>query len=99
MDPQPDEQEEGKSEFLKTVLDGFSAFTTSVAETFASSPQPDKYKTFFELVSSYDYPIEQHFYETEDGYLNRVFRISGPKGTSAADNAKKAEPPRPVIVY
>ena len=38
----------------------------------------DKYKTFMEMVIDYDYPIEKHFYTTEDGYINCVFRISGP---------------------
>jgi len=27
------------------------------------------------------YPFEKHVYMTEDGYINSVFRIPGPKGT------------------
>lgn len=47
----------------------------------------DKHKTFMEMVIDYDYPIEKHFYTTEDGHINCVFRISGPRGTTAANNA------------
>jgi hypothetical protein len=43
----------------------------------------DKYKTLMEMVRDYDYPIEKHFYETKDNYINCVFRISGPRGTKA----------------
>ena len=46
----------------------------------------DKFKTFVELVTDYDYPIEKHFYETKDNYINCVFRISGPRGTKAIEN-------------
>lgn len=47
----------------------------------------DKYKNLMEMVIDYDYPIEKHFYTTKDGYINCVFRISGPRGTSAINNA------------
>jgi hypothetical protein len=26
------------------------------------------------------YPMEKHVYYTEDGYINTIFRIPGPKG-------------------
>ena len=58
----------------------------------------DKYKKFTEMVSDYNYPIEKHFYETEDKYVNCVFRISGPRGTRAIDNAKLPYK-KPVIIY
>jgi hypothetical protein len=58
----------------------------------------DKYKTFMEMVIDYDYPIEKHFYTTEDGYINCVFRISGPRGTTAANNAQLNQR-KPVVIY
>lgn len=51
-----------------------------------------------EMVADYDYPIEQDFYRTKDGYLNKVFRISGPRGTKAKENAKSTVV-KPVIIY
>lgn len=48
-----------------------------------SKPKKDKHKTFVEMVRDYDYPIEKHIYKTEDDYYNTVFRISGPRGTTA----------------
>jgi hypothetical protein len=57
----------------------------------------DKYKTLFEMVSDYGFPIEKHFYETEDFYINCVHRISGPRGTCA--RANQAEGGRPVVIY
>jgi hypothetical protein len=58
----------------------------------------DKYKTFFELVKDYDYPIEKYFYETKDNYINCVFRISGPRGTQAINNSK-LNIKKPVVIY
>ena len=58
----------------------------------------DKYKTLMEMVRDYDYPIEKHFYETKDNYVNCVFRISGPRGTKAQENAK-LNLRKPVIIY
>jgi hypothetical protein len=49
----------------------------------AFSYKKDKYKTLMELITDYDYPIEKHFYNTEDGYINCVFRIPGPRGFTA----------------
>jgi len=63
----------------------------------------DKYKTLMEMVVDYDYPIEKHFYTTEDGYINCVFRISGPRGTTAANNAMLNNGiftnRKPVVIY
>ena len=50
------------------------------------------------MVKGYDYPIEKHYYTTEDGYINCVFRINGPKGTKAPENNLKDEK-RPVLLY
>lgn len=33
--------------------------------------------TINQIVRSYGYPFERHSYETEDGYINMVIRISG----------------------
>mgnify|MGYP000851191654 CR=1 FL=1 len=41
------------------------------------------------------YPLEKHVYYTEDGYINTVFRIPGPKGyPEGAPNQGK-----PVVLY
>lgn len=58
----------------------------------------DKYKSFMEMVIDYDYPIEKHFYTTEDGHINCVFRISGPRGTTAVNNAQ-LNSKKPVVIY
>jgi len=58
----------------------------------------DKYKSLIEMVSDYDYPIEKHFYETKDKYINAVFRISGPRGTTAQANKLLGER-KPVVIY
>ena len=56
--------------------------------------KPDKYKSIIEMVTDYDYPIEQYFYTTADGHINRVHRICGPRGTKPGQFCK-----RPVIIY
>lgn len=58
----------------------------------------DKYKTFIEIVRDSNYPIEKHFYTTKDHYINCVFRISGPRGTTALQNEKNAQS-KPVLIY
>ena len=54
-------------------------------------------------VRDYGYPIERHFYTTKDNYINCVFRVSGPRGTTAEENAIKRRgegfTPKPVILY
>ena len=40
------------------------------------------------------YPIEKHVYYTQDRYLNTVFRIPGPKGSTKDDNT-----PKKVAIY
>ena len=54
----------------------------------AAEVQKDRYKPLFVSIRENGYPVEKHFYETEDSYINCVFRISGPKGTDAKENAK-----------
>lgn len=50
------------------------------------------------MVTDYQYPIEKYFYETKDGYINSVFRISGGKGTKPWDN-EKLNFKKPVVIY
>jgi len=50
------------------------------------------------MVVDYDYPFERHYYETSDGYINCLHRISGPRGTSAEANAQ-AKVKKPVMLY
>lgn len=56
-----------------------------------------------QVIKDHGYPIEKHFYTTEDDYINCVFRISGPRGTSAKFNTEQQKKglseKRPVIVY
>jgi hypothetical protein len=67
----------------------------------------DSKKKLYQIVESYGYPYERHFYETEDGYINMVIRISGiffllllsflgPRGTKVMENRSGVK--RPVII-
>jgi lysosomal acid lipase/cholesteryl ester hydrolase len=56
----------------------------------------DKYKSLLEMVRDYEYPVEKHFYETKDSYINCVYRISGPRYSKPQENAKAK---RPVVIY
>jgi gastric triacylglycerol lipase len=51
-----------------------------------SSNKSDGRKTINQIVKDRGYPFEKHFYETEDGYINMVIRISGPKGSLKQDS-------------
>ena len=51
----------------------------------------DRYKHLMTVVRDYGYPIERHFYTTKDNYINCIFRISGPRGTTAEENANMRE--------
>ena len=69
--------------------EAFTKMTESASESATKyykdmTEKPDKYKSLIEMVSDYDYPIEQHFYETQDGYINRVHRIAGPRGSKVS---------------
>ena len=55
----------------------------------------DKYKNLIEMVTDYSYPIEKHFYETKDFYINCVHRIKGKRGTP---NTLKVNS-KPVVIY
>jgi len=49
-----------------------------ISETIKKMAEvPDARKKLYQIVESYGYPYERHFYETEDGYINMVVRISG----------------------
>ncbi len=37
----------------------------------------DSKKKVQDIIEGYGYPFERHFYETEDGFINMVIRISG----------------------
>ena len=37
----------------------------------------DSQKTINQIITDKGYPYERHFYETDDGYINMVIRISG----------------------
>jgi len=81
------------------VNKGVNDLTTGVVDIGKSlTIKKDKYKTLMEMVIDYNYPIEKHFYTTEDGYINCVFRISGPRGTTAANNAMLNNK-KPVVIY
>ena len=41
------------------------------------------------------YPMEKHVYYTEDGYINTLFRIPGPKGFPEAAGGQG----KPVVLY
>ena len=60
--------------------------TTSTSEEEkdpVTGRKKDRYKPLMAVIRDHGYPIERHFYETQDGYINCVHRISGPRGTSA----------------
>ena len=69
-----------------------------MSETFSKKEKKDKYCTLMQMVKKYNYPIEKHTYMTEDFYYNTVFRISGPKGTSARENSYNQQK-KPVLLY
>lgn len=55
------------------------------------------------VIRDHGYPCEKHFFTTKDHYINCVFRISGPRGSTAKKNkASRAEAgyrPKPVLLY
>jgi len=55
-------------------------------------------KGLMEMITDNGYPVEKYFYETKDHYINCVFRISGHRGTKAADNLKSGKQ-KPVVIY
>ena len=49
-----------------------------ISSTFLSlTEKPDSKKKINQIIEGYGYPYEKHYYETEDGYINLVVRISG----------------------
>ena len=87
--------------YLYGATNVFNRATKQVEKTtkqIMTGAKKDKYKPLMELVKDYDYPIEKHYYETKDNYINCVFRISGVRGTKAQDNAKLNQK-KPVIIY
>jgi len=57
-------------------------------ERDGASGKKDRYKSLMMVVRGHGYPFEKHYITTEDNYINCVFRISGPRGTTAEQNAK-----------
>ena len=70
----------------------------STKKAVMSPYDKDKYRNLMGMVKGYDYPIEKHYYNTEDDYVNTVFRINGPKGTNAKENNLSGIK-RPVLIY
>ena len=54
-------------------------------------------KKLRDIVVDHGYPFEQHHYETEDGYINTIQRISGARGTKASLNNRGDQ--KPIILY
>jgi len=46
---------------------------------------PDSSRTFEEIVLARGYPLETHYVTTEDGYILKLFRIPGKKGSSVVN--------------
>ena len=84
--------------FIYSASNALNRGSKKIEESLETKPheKDDCHKSLLEMVTDYGYPIEKHFYETEDHYINCVHRISGPRGTKAVDNWSKK---RPVIIY
>ena len=63
----------------------------------------DRYKNLMMVVRDQGYPMERHYYTTKDNYINCAFRISGPRGTTAEQNAnarvQEGYETKPVMLY
>lgn len=65
---------------------------------FNLAEQTDAKLSLNQIVKSYGYPFERHYYETADGYINMCIRISGPKGSDPIKNKANGGPKRPVVI-
>ena len=55
------------------------------------------YPTLRKMVQEqFGYPFEKHTYQTEDGYINSVYRIAGPKGTTPKLGKKTG---KKIVIY
>jgi hypothetical protein len=62
--------------------------------------EPLSKPTLRRLVERMGYVLEKHTYNTEDGYINTVFRIPAEKGCHGTLGKKASElAPKPVAVY
>ena len=61
---------------------------------FASDPTPRKL-----IEDIFGYPFEKHKYITQDGYINTVFRIPGPKGSKSTIGDKLKKTGKKVVIY
>mmetsp|Transcript_40343 Transcript_40343/g.38822 ORF Transcript_40343/g.38822 Transcript_40343/m.38822 type:complete len:144 (+) Transcript_40343:36-467(+) len=58
----------------------------------------DSDRNIQQLIRDNHYPCELHFYETDDGFINKVIRISGPKNSDPRVNIKDGGPNKPVVI-
>lgn len=54
---------------------------SSSSSSSSSDIDPDVNRSFEEIVEAHDYPLETHKVITSDGYILKIFRINGKKGT------------------
>ncbi|KAG8180329.1 hypothetical protein JTE90_016363 [Oedothorax gibbosus] len=58
----------------------------TISRNLIFTDDPDMYKNVSELISSKDYPVENHIVETQDGYVLQIQRIPyGRNGTREAN--------------
>ncbi|CDW91490.1 ab-hydrolase associated lipase region family protein [Stylonychia lemnae] len=62
------------------------------------SSKADSFKNINQIVKSHGYPFEKHHYETKDGNINMVIRISGEKGTDSLKNIENNGPKKSVVI-
>eukprot|EP00347_Sterkiella_histriomuscorum_P012882 403366856 len=74
--------------------------SNAVLGSFSSgtSTTKDRDRNIYQLIRDQGYPFEMHFYETEDGYINKVVRISGGKNSDPIKNLEKGGPRKPVVI-
>ena len=54
------------------------------------------------VVDQLGYPLEKHTYRTQDGYINTLYRIPGPRGTAPGEGDRPGAgdgAPKPVVLY
>lgn len=53
---------------------------------------PDVHRSFEEMVIAHEFPLETHFVTTPDGYILKIYRIPGPKGSDPSKDGIKRTP-------
>jgi pimeloyl-ACP methyl ester carboxylesterase len=79
----------------KKIQDKVSQIQEKVSSDLHSASKAFKYPDFRRFVEEMGYALEKHIYETEDGYINTVFRIPGKETTIGKSNLPK----KPVVIY